>query len=92
VIFVGAGVMHVQNFAGTSAFAQSKLAATPLNNFVPITPEIAKVALAVVVFLQLAGSALFILGREKLGATMMLAFLALVRPWWCGGWAVGVWR
>ena len=77
-IFFASGAMKLQNFDNMSVVVGGAITATGL--YTP-TPEVAKLCLAVAVMLELVGGAMFLLGKEKLGAHLLAAFLLLVRAY-----------
>lgn len=76
-IFVAGGLQKIPAFDGLSAVVGSKIGAT--TGYAP-TPEVAKLALAIAIFLEAVGGLAFVAGAEKLGAQMVVAFLAAITP------------
>lgn len=64
-------------FTTSPIYQLLQIAAT---GFYTPTAEVAKLCLAIAIFLEAAGGLLFALGFEKWGAGLIIAFLAAVTP------------
>ena len=81
-IFIAAGYDKIKGgiagFDATVPFVQGKIAATGLYN---PSFDVAKLMYAIATSLEFFGGLLLLIGAEKLGATLLLCFLAAVRCW-----------
>ena len=70
------GLNKIPAFDGLATAVGSKFAALGL----PLPPHVAAAALAIAVFLEVAGGVALSLGMERIGATLIALFLLAITP------------